>query len=173
MKCLQFVGGFTILSLILTACEHSPMEKDLTLHYFTSSESTYTDIKLEQGQLTYTYFEDTDQRCAQWFKSSPCWTTADLKTVTAPLDAETAAELHKLVTAQPLIAQAPAALTAAEPQPAERAYHEKLAIRLGSHEQQLSYRSRPDAPPKPEAFQHIEQLLQTAAEKLKPPANPK
>lgn len=173
MKYLQFVGGFTILGLILAACERLPMEKDLTLHYFTSSESTYTDIKLEHGQLTYTYFEDTDQRCAQWFKSSPCWTAADLKTVTAPLDAETEAELRQLVSAQPLMDQAPATLTAAAQQSAERAYHEKLTISLGNHEQQLSYRSRPDAPPKPESFQQIEQLLQNAAEKLKPAVNSK
>lgn len=167
MKYLPLILGFTIVSLMLTACERLPMKEDLALHYFSSSESTYTDIKLEQGQLTYTYFEDTDNRCAQWFKSTPCWTSTDLKTITAPLDADTETELRKLITEQASMNQARIALSSAEPPPNERFYSEKLDIRLGTQEQQLNYRSRPDAPPKPESFQQIEQLLQTAAEKLK------
>lgn len=167
MKFLPARLNFTIVALLLTACERLPMDEDLALHYFTSTEGSYTDIKLEQGQLTYTYFEDTENRCAQWFKSTPCWTQADLKTVSAPLDAETETALRNLLNKQKLIDQAPAALTAAESSPTERSYSEKLDLRLGIHKQQLIYRSRPDAPPKPESFQQIEQLLQTAAEKLK------
>lgn len=170
MKYRQHTLSFTIVALLLTACERLPMDEDLALHYFTSSESTYTDIKVEQGQLTYTYFEDTENRCAQWFKNTPCWTSADLKTVTAPLDTETEAALRKLVKEQNLMEQAPTALTATEPQPVERSYNEKLDIRLGTNEQQLIYRSRPDAPPKPESFQQIEQLLQSTADKLKLPS---
>ncbi|MFI0400241.1 MAG: hypothetical protein ACH34X_14215 [Thiolinea sp.] len=171
MKYLQPTLSLTLVALSLTACERLPMNEELALHYFTSTESSYTDIKLEQGQLTYTYFEDTENRCAQWFKSTPCWTQADLKTVTAPVDAATETELRKLVTEQQLMDKAPATLTAAEPQPAERSYNEKLDIRLGTNEQQLTYHSRPDAPPKPEVFQQIEQILQTTAEKIKTPAS--
>ncbi|MFZ1389310.1 MAG: hypothetical protein WBP46_17145 [Thiolinea sp.] len=171
MNYLQQTLSLTLVALALTACERLPMDEELALHYFTSTESSYTDIKLEQGQLTYTYFEDTENRCAQWFKSTPCWTHEDLKTVTASVDAATETELRKLVTEQQLMDKAPVALTAAEPQPAERSYNEKLDIRLGTNEQQLTYHSRPDAPPKPEAFQQIEQLLQTTAEKIKTPTS--
>lgn len=173
MKFLQPVLSFTIVVLLLTACEHLPMEEDLALHYATSSETSYTDIKIEQGQLAYTYFEDTDNRCAQWFKSTPCWTQADLKTVTAPLDVETETALRHWISEQKRPEAAPPIeLQAAQaPSSLERAYSEKLTIRLGQHEQQLVYLSRPDAPPKPESFQQIEQLLHTAAEKLKTPAN--
>lgn len=166
MKSLFYYLGLTIVSLIITACERLPMNEELALHYFTSSESSYTDIKLERGQLTYTYFEDTDNRCAQWFKSTPCWTLADLKTVTAPLDAETETALRQLVSEQKQLELATTEPVAAQPS-TERVYSEKLDIRLGTAAQQLVYRSRPDAPPKPESFQKIERLLQTAADKLK------
>ncbi|WP_298610149.1 hypothetical protein [uncultured Thiothrix sp.] len=172
MKLLPISLSFTIVALLLTACERLPMEEEFALHYFTSTEGSYTDIKLEQGQLTYTYFEDTENRCAQWFKSTPCWTQADLKTVTAPLDAETEKALRNLVNEQKLLeAKAvPAALKTAQGQASpERAYSEKLDIRLGQNEQQLVYLSRPDAPPKPESFQQIEQVLQAAVQKLKIP----
>lgn len=167
MKSLQHLLSFTIVALCLTACERLSMDEDLALHYFTSSESSYTDIKLEQGQLTYTYFEDTESRCAQWIKNTPCWTSTDLKTVTAPLDAATETELRKLVTEQKRMEQTPVAALTTEPQAVERSYNEKLAIRLGTNEQQLIYRSRPEAPPKSKSFQQIEQLLQNAAEKIK------
>lgn len=168
MKFLSTSLSFTIVALLLTACERLAMEEELALHYFTSTEGSYTDIKLEQGQLTYTYFEDTDNRCAQWFKSTPCWTLADLKTVTAPLDADTETALRSLLHEQQLLEAAPTNLKTAQDQASpERAYSEKLDIRLGQEQQQLVYLSRPDAPPKPPAFQQIEQLLQTAAEKIK------
>ncbi|MFM2320294.1 MAG: hypothetical protein RLZZ215_2915 [Pseudomonadota bacterium] len=172
MQILRRCLSFTIVTLLLTACERLPMDEDFTLHYFTSTEGSYTDIKLEQGQLTYTYFEDTENRCAQWFKNTPCWTVADLKTVTAPLDAETETALRNLVSTQNLMTTTPTALKMEQAQAKpERAYSEKLAIRLGQHEQQFVYLSRPDAPPKPESFQQIEQILQVAAEKLKSPTS--
>lgn len=170
MKLLPIRLSFTIVVLLLTACERLPMDEDLALHYFTSTEGSYTDIKLEQGQLSYTYFEDTENRCAQWFKSTPCWTPTDLKTVSAPLDAETETTLRKLVSEQKLMETAATTLKTAQGQASpDRAYSEKLTIRLGQNEQQLVYLSRPDAPPKPESFQQIEQLLQTAAEKIRTP----
>ena len=170
MKLLPTSLSFTIVVLLLTACERLPMEEALVLHYFTSTEGSYTDIKLEQGQLVYTYFEDTENRCAQWFKSTPRWTPTDLKTVSAPLDAETETNLRKLVSEQKLMETAATTLKVAQGQAsADRAYSEKLTIRLGENEQQLVYLSRPNAPPKPEFFQQIEQLLQTAAEKIRTP----
>lgn len=170
MKLLSTTLSFTIVALLLTACERLSMEEDLTLHYFTSTEGSYTDIKLEQGQLTYTYFEDTENRCAQWFKSMPCWTQADLKTISAPLDAETETALRNVLNEKKLMEATPTALQTTQGQASpERAYSEKLDIRLGQNEQQLVYLSRPDAPPKSESFQQIEQLLQTAAQKLKIP----
>ncbi|TXH74850.1 MAG: hypothetical protein E6Q85_04825 [Thiothrix sp.] len=170
MKLLPIRLSFTIVVLLLTACERLPMEEDLALHYFTSTEGSYTDIKLEQGQLSYTYFEDTDNRCAQWFKSTPCWTQADLKTVSAPVDAATETALRKLISEQKMMDTTANSLKTAQDQTSpDRAYSEKLAIRLGQKEQQLVYLSRPDAPPKPEFFQQIEQLLQTSAEKIRTP----
>lgn len=170
MKLLPIHLSFTIVVLLLTACERLPMEENLALHYFTSTEGSYTDIKLEQGQLSYTYFEDTENRCAQWFKSTPCWTPADLKTVSAPLNAETETTLRKLVSEQKLMETAVTTLKTAQGQASpDRAYSEKLTIRLGQNEQQLVYLSRPNAAPKPESFQQIEQLLQTAAEKIRTP----
>ena len=167
MKFLQHWLNLTIVSAILIACEQVPMSKEeLSLHYFTNSESTYTDIKVEQGQLTYTYFEDTENRCAQWFKSTPCWTKDDLKTITTALDANTEAALRKIISEQHGLQQVATSLVSNNTS-MQRAYSQKLDIRLGSFEQHLDYHSRPDAPPKPAAFEQIEQILQNSADQAK------
>jgi hypothetical protein len=175
MKLLSSTFSLAILTAacLLSACsERTAVPEALALHYFTSSEANYTDIKVEDNQLTYTYFEDSTNRCAQWIKNEPCWQPTDLKTVTAPLDAATEAELRKLIDEQKVLDPAATTLAAAsEAAPQERAYTEKLDIRLGAKEQHLIYRSRPDAPPKPEAFEQIEQTLQTAADKVKAAAS--
>lgn len=146
-----------------TSATASPSQ-DLYLHYATNGESYYTDIRIEAGTLTYTYFSDDENRCAQWFKSEPCWSDADLKTITHPLDNQAETALRQLVTDSGILSLGAELLGAHNPK--QRAYSEKLEVRLGNDEHQLVYRSRPDAPAKPEPFRQLEEALQQQAQQL-------
>ena len=102
MKKTYFYTLLIALTLLMAACDRQDKtmpqtNSPLYLHYSTSSESSYTDIKLHDNQLTYTYFVDDNNRCAQWFKSEPCWQDSDLKTLTLTIDQSIQEKLQHLL----------------------------------------------------------------------------
>lgn len=164
-----FYTALLMLMIGLSGCE--PQEhhavtsnKALNLRYQASAEAMFTDIQVVEGVLSYTFFVDTDNRCAQWFKSTPCWTTDDLETVTRPLDS---AELDKL---SGVVEQSGVmSLTGdqfGETNLRRRAYTETLTVVLEDAERVLRYRSTPDAEEKPAAFAVLEKALRDHASAL-------
>ncbi|MGB0845864.1 MAG: hypothetical protein ACPGSM_04020 [Thiolinea sp.] len=130
---------------------------DLHLRYQTSSETSYTDLDLKGNVLTYTYFSDDENRCAQWFKNSPCWTEADLKSRTITLSDQEMAALLALVKASGCFELEGNSF--GEPNLRTRSYTETLSVKLGDQERKLRYRSSLEAEAKPGAFAQLEQAL--------------
>ncbi len=136
----------------------------LYLRFLATGETFYTEIKLEHGILNYTYFEDTQNRCAKWLKNTPCWHIDDLKTISAALTVE---ELNNLytVTKESGILKIKADTTGGA-QKGQRYYAQRLEVRLNDKVKQLTYQSFPQATPKPEAFAQIETALLAYARDL-------
>lgn len=134
-----------------------PESTKLKLNFHSSGESFYSDIQLDDGKLAVTYFTDSEQRCAQWYKSQPCWNPTDLETITTHLTPEQQQELTKLIQNSGLMQLEGDRFGAQNLR--ERAYSEKLTVQLGAVERHLVYRSRPDADPKPIAFAQVESAL--------------
>ncbi|MEZ5478075.1 MAG: hypothetical protein R3E95_11515 [Thiolinea sp.] len=154
----------------LSACdprETTMPTPDFLLRYQTSAEASYTDIRIEHGQLTHTFFTDRNHRCAQWFQSSPCWNQNDLQTLSRPL---TEAELQTLWTDIQSSGVLELEEQYGESNPRSRAYTETLRVRTAADEpeQVIRYRSTPSAAAKPAAFAQLETSLQALARTLPP-----
>ncbi|PID49461.1 MAG: hypothetical protein CR991_06880 [Proteobacteria bacterium] len=155
--------------VLLTACDtqenrlKTPLP-ELYLHFSTNGESYYTDIKLENGQLTYTYFQDAENRCAQWFKSEPCWSQEDLTTLSTQLSSEEQAQLSELIQNSGILQLVDD--HSGENRKGQRAYTEKLDVKLASEERHFRHHSSPNAAPKPEAFALLEKALRDTVRKL-------
>ncbi|MEZ5537761.1 MAG: hypothetical protein R3F02_19335 [Thiolinea sp.] len=169
----KYIFFAVLLALIfgLAGCEPEenesmPNRPPLTLRYQTSAEAMYTDIRVENGRLSYTFFEDTDNRCAQWFKSTPCWSEADLQTRERQLTVE---ELDKLYALAEKMHRAPLNKEVyGETNLRKRAYTETLTVGYSKDvPQQLRYRSSPQAGPKPEVFAELENVLLEYAAEMK------
>ncbi len=136
----------------------------LMLRYQASAEAVFTDIRVEDQVLSYTFFRDKDNRCAQWFKSTPCWTTDDLKTVTRDLDATELEALAAMVDSSGILTLKGDDF--GESDLRRRAYTETLTVNLNGAERVLRYRSTPEAEGKPKAFSSLEKVLRDYANKL-------
>lgn len=134
----------------------------LSLRYQTSSETSYTDLDLQGNVLTYTYFIDEDNRCAQWFKSTPCWTEADLKTRTVTLGEHEIEALSALVRHSGYFDLTENEF--GETNKRERAYTETLTVKHGDQERVIRYRSSLASAKKPGAFAQLEQALRERIE---------
>jgi hypothetical protein len=49
-------------------------------YYYHTTESTYEEVAIKEGKLSYTYFKDEKGDCSQWMQQKPCWTKEALKT---------------------------------------------------------------------------------------------
>ncbi len=164
-----FYSGLLALVLVVTGCQ--PQESGqvsdsmpLKLRYQVSAEAMFTDIRVENGVLAYTFFTDKDNRCAQWFKSTPCWTTDDLETVTRDLEVVELEKLWGLVNSSGVLVLK--GDTFGETNLRKRAYTETLTVNVDGAERVLRYRSTPEAEEKPGAFILLEGVLRDYANKL-------
>lgn len=137
---------------------------DLHLRFWESGESFYTDITLQQGVLRYTYFVDTEQRCAQWIKSTPCWQDSDLQTLSKPLNAAELEQLYALVQSSGISQLTQTTFGGARPE--QRYYAQTLEVGIDGQQHTFTYQSFPVASPKPAAFAQIEQTLRDYAQQL-------
>lgn len=158
-----------ILVLAMAGCQPQesnpvPNNTPLTLRYQASAEAMFTDIRVEDGVLSYTFFTDTDNRCAQWFKSTPCWTTDDLETLERVLEPDELEKLQTLVDSSGVLTLK--GDTFGETNLRSRAYTETLTVNLDGAERVLFYRSTPEAKRKPAAFTLVENTLRDYAKAL-------
>lgn len=130
---------------------------EFSLRFRATGESFYTEINLENGILNYTYFEDTDGRCAQWVKSTPCWQEEDLKTISLALRPEDLDNLYAVIKESGALSLKRDTFGGAKA--GQRHYRQTLDIMLDGKEKQLVYQSFPGSSPKPEAFARLETAL--------------
>jgi hypothetical protein len=129
----------------------------LYLHFLATGESFYTEIKLVDGILSYTYFEDTEGRCEKWVKSSPCWQKDDLKTISMALPNEDLDNLYAVVKESGILALKRDTFGGAKA--GQRHYAQRLEVGIDGTEKKLVYQSFPGASKKPEAFARLETAL--------------
>ena len=130
---------------------------EFSLRFLATGESFYTEIQLANGILSYTYFEDTAGRCAQWVKSTPCWQQEDLKTISLALRPEDLDNLYAVIKESGALALKRDTFGGAKA--GQRHYRQTLDIMLDGKEKQLVYQSFPGSSPKPEAFARLETVL--------------
>jgi hypothetical protein len=150
-------------TLALPQRQHNA-DEPFFLRFLATGESFYNEIKLEDGILSHTYFEDTDQRCEQWVQSRPCWTENDLKTRSMHLSDKEIDKIYTALSDSAILDITENTLGGAKK--GQRFYAQHLELRIGSIEKHLIYQSFPDASKKPAAFQRIEDLLSKYAETL-------
>lgn len=130
---------------------------EFSLRFLATGESFYTEIALANGILSYTYFEDTTGRCAQWVKSTPCWQAEDLKTISLALRPEDLDNLYAVIKESGALTLKRDTFGGAKA--GQRHYRQTLDIMLDGKEKQLIYQSFPGSSPKPEAFARLETVL--------------
>lgn len=127
------------------------------LRFLATGESFYTEITLQNGILSYTYFEDTENRCAQWVKSTPCWQQQDLKTISMALGAEDLDNLYTLIKDSGILKLSQDTFGGAKP--GQRHYSQQVEAGLNGKQKTITYQSFPGASKKPEAFARVETAL--------------
>ena len=126
------------------------------ISYFSSAEASYDRIELEGPNLTYTYFDDEKQSCAQWVQQAPCWTAEQLKSRSIRLTDAQLDELQQLIRSSGFMSLDDSYGKAGETQ---RYYGYTLSVELGGQKKAVLYQSFPGAEPMPEAFARLEDKL--------------
>jgi hypothetical protein len=133
-------------------------DSSMMLRYHFDAEAVYRDIEIEDSTLTYTFFEDTQNKCARWIAQMPCWTKEDLQTVHAPL---TAAELHTLrdLIEETHFMNLEDTYGNAGQNPGARYYSTVFTVEFGTAEKTVTYESFLNGEPMPSALQQMEAYL--------------
>ena len=131
-------------------------ELDFIIDYYYTAEATYIDIEIKQSNLTYTYFEDTENKCAEWIKQSPCWNLSDLKTNTTQLTDD---EINETINTIHNAGFMSLNDTYGVQDELQRYYTYTLSVTMGEKEKQVIFLSYPDGPTMPDAFITVRDYL--------------
>ncbi len=151
----------TVSLLLLASClpqfgRPQTTPSSLTIEYLFTAETTYEKIQVSQTRLVYTYFEDRNNKCAEWIAQSPCWADEDLKTQEADLTEEEVGDLIDLIRQTNFMQLKDIYGGAAEGQ---RYYAYTLMVQLGGKQKEVLYQSFPENEPRPEGFQRLSDRL--------------
>lgn len=135
----------------------STTDNTLYLRFSATGESFYTEITLENGILSYTYFLDEEKRCEKWVKSTPCWRESDLKTISMALPDADLDNLYTLARESGIFKIK--SDKAGSAKPGQRYYSQQMEVRIDGKIKKLTYQSFPGATQKPEAFSMLETAL--------------
>ena len=133
--------------------------------YYFTSETTYEDIAIENGQLTYTHLKK-DFKCPPNYTAQvPCWKETDQVTERTKLsqseidDLKATVEKSGFLTLNPVIGGA---------KDMQRFYPYTIKVKIGASEREVTYQSFPGSAPMPAAFEEVQKkLLALAASKKK------
>jgi hypothetical protein len=134
----------------------TPVTSPLSIVYHLAAEATYKNIEVNQSQLTYTFFEDTQNKCANWVAQSPCWTDNDLQTKQIALSTAEVTTLVNLIRQTDFMKLGDTYGGAAE---GIRYYAYTLKVQLADEQKEVIYQSFPGSEAKPEAFEKLEARL--------------
>lgn len=129
---------------------------DLRLHYYVTTNVSYTDITVEYGELNYTFFPDYNGKCLQWTKDEPCWKKDDLETLGKVLNQEDLDNLTAIVVENKLLELDKDEYGASKER---RKDSESYTIFLDKTERNITYYPAPLAEPKPEGLARLETAL--------------
>ncbi|MBJ6610157.1 MAG: hypothetical protein JG718_07340 [Candidatus Thiothrix moscowensis] len=132
-------------------------DRELYLRFLATGESFYSEITLENGILSYTYFANSNNRCAKWVQSSPCWRESDLKTISMALPKEDLDNLYAVANESGIFGIKADKIGGAKA--GQRYYAQHVEARVDGKEKHLIYQSFPGSAQKPEAFHRIETAL--------------
>lgn len=153
----RYTGVFAVCittALILLGCsmqkESTPasQQPDLSIVYLFTAEATYDRIEINQNKLIYTYFDDVDNKAANWIRQEPVWTQNDLKTKETTLAENQLEDLIELIHQTNLMQLKNTYGGASSDQ---RYYPYSLSVSLGKEKKKVIYQSFPDAEPMPDA----------------------
>lgn len=154
---LIFLAGLFCLAGCARLRASTPtVTPSLSIVYHITAEATYKNIEVNQGRLIYTFFEDTENRCANWVAQSPCWTDNDLQTKATALSAEEVNTLVTLIRQTDFMKLGDTYGGAFE---GIRYYAYSLKIQLSDEAKEVIYQSFPGSEAKPEAFNKLEARL--------------
>lgn len=139
------------------AAQQTTSDSTFYLRFLATGEAFYTEIKLENGILSYTYFVDENKRCEKWVQSAPCWKESDLKTISMALPDEDLDNLYTIAKESGIFKIKADKVGGAKE--GQRYYAQKLEVRIDGKEKKLTYQSFPGSRKKPEAFNRLETAL--------------
>lgn len=146
-----------LLGLAGCASPHpATVTPSLSIVYHLTAEATYKNIEVNQSQLIYTFFEDTENKCTNWVAQSPCWTDNDLQTRQIALSAEEVNTLVTLIRQTDFMKLGDTYGGASE---GIRYYAYTLKVHLADEQKEVTYQSFPGSEAKPEAFEKLETRL--------------
>jgi len=128
----------------------------LSIVYHFTAETTYKNIEVNQNQLKYTFFEDTENRCANWVAQSPCWTDNDLQTKETALAEDEVNALADLIRQTNFMQLGDTYGGASE---GIRYYAYTLKVQFADEAKEVTYQNFPGSEAKPEAFEKLESRL--------------
>jgi hypothetical protein len=126
----------------------------LSIRYHYSTEGSFYDVQIVGSKITFihTDYEKLKEKCAQWIRQFPCWTSEDLITEEAQLTNREITDLKNLIEETKIMQLE----NYYGPLQRERCYPYTLKI----DEKEIIYCSRPDGPPQPEAFAKVTAKIQ-------------
>jgi hypothetical protein len=157
------LAGLALGAVLLIGCEDESSKTPLKARYHYSAECAYCDIRVDGSTIKHTYFEP-DDRCKTWVVQSPCWTQQDLNTATGVLSNRERRELASLIGQTGFMNLKD---TYGEEHEQARYYPHTLEVTVGEQAKKVVYKSRPDAPPMPDAFVKVRDKLVELAERTK------
>jgi len=145
--------------IISVGCVHQKQIKNENLYvsYFTSAEAMYEKIQVTDSKLSHTYFDDKNNKCANWIAQSPCWLDQELTTVERTLSQKEIDELINLINTTHFLELNTTYGGAKEGQ---RYYAEVISVKINGQEKTVTYQSFPEASPPPEAFTTLRKTIE-------------
>jgi len=157
---LLIVFGIGVFSL--TAClshKNGPSDThkpELFITYLFTAETIFEKIEINQNRLSYTYFEDSNNKCSRWFYQYPCWTEKDLKKKEAILANSDINDLISLILQTKFMELANIYSNAP---PEQRSYPYIVKVKLQEMTREVIYQSFKNDQSMPEAMEKLIEML--------------
>jgi len=118
-------------------------------YYYHTTESTYEEVSIKEGKLTYTYFKDEKGDCSQWLQQKPCWTMDNLKSKEVIL---TKPDVDSLALKIEKYSFGKLDTVIGNPAESERYYTFDLSFKTSSIDKKVQFKSVPGGVTMPDAF---------------------
>jgi hypothetical protein len=118
-------------------------------YYYHTTESTYEEVTIKEGKLSYTYFKDEKGDCSQWVQQKPCWTMDNLKTKVVDL---TKSDVDSLAQKIEKYGFGKLDTVVGNPAESERYYTFNLSFKTSSIDNAVLFKSVPGGVTMPDAF---------------------